>query len=390
MNLPNLSVFGVFSERSSRWTATLAIAATLSTVALELPAKAGTIRHDRSDWQYRSLANSFSSVGFLSARNRARGWSCSGTLIARSYVLTAAHCVEQPMGGILTQGTFSLGNQAYRVNRVSILNDWFTTGRNFGLGVDIAVMSLAGSVWNANPAMLYTSRDEDLKLGTYVGYGMTGTGLTGATQAGGVKRAGQNTMGVGTRLGYSDRVLISDFDDPRLANWYDPLSRPQNLEYQIAPGDSGGGMFIDGRVAGVNSFGSSTDGRTDDDYGDISGSVRVSSWVNWIRGAANALARIEGRPAPQILGSAGVTSTGQGWNRQANGSLEDQYNEFDEDYMVEYLADEGFEQYAEGEIFDGERLRDDAKDVPEPGLAVGLALLATVGWYSRRRRQTAA
>lgn len=31
-------------------------------------------------------------------------------------------------------------------------------------------------------------------------------------------------------------------------------SLPLDLEYQVAPGDSGGGLFIDGQLAGVNSF----------------------------------------------------------------------------------------------------------------------------------------
>lgn len=93
------------------------VTALMTTVTVGFVAEAGTIRHDRSDWDYRNLANGFSSVGYLSARNSSSGWGCSGTLIAQSYVLTAAHCVENSAGW-MNQGTFWLGNQAFAVNLV--------------------------------------------------------------------------------------------------------------------------------------------------------------------------------------------------------------------------------------------------------------------------------
>ena len=82
-------------------------------------------------------------------------------------------------------------------------------------------------------------------------------------------------------------MFLSDFDNPNNAAdsaWGD--SSPLDLEYLIAPGDSGGGMFIDvageDLLAGVHSFGASFDDLTDSDYGDVSGHTRVSAFTRWI------------------------------------------------------------------------------------------------------------
>lgn len=287
----------------------------------------------------------------------------------------------------MNQGTFTVGNRRYSVNAVGAHRDWFNSGGDLGLGVDLAVVSLSQNVWNVNPALLYSGRDEDLKRGTYVGYGMTGTGDTGAYINGGTKRAGQNIMGIGTRLGYNDRLLVSDFDDPRNANsnW---LSQPLDLEYQLAWGDSGGGMFIDGRVAGVHSFISAPeDRRVDADYGDTSASVRVSSWTSWIRGAANSIARLLGRSNPPIASSSGATSSSRGGNRPAEIPLPDEYNWFDENIFVDPISDVGFEEYENGgPVFEGETLIDPPKDVPEPSMLLGS--FAILGMLTRLRRRS--
>ena len=145
---------------------------------------------------------------------------------------------------------------------------------------------------NVNPATLYSGTNEDWQVGNYVGFGNTGTGLTGQiNRRYNTKRAGQNMVGLGSRLGYSDDILVSDFDDPRSVNPSQPWTQSLNLEYQIAPGDSGGGLFIGGLLAGVNSFvRDNNNNERLSDYGDISAATRVSSHRNWIRNAISGLA----------------------------------------------------------------------------------------------------
>ncbi|MEZ6189927.1 MAG: trypsin-like serine protease [Phycisphaerales bacterium] len=128
---------------------------------------------------------------------------------------------------------------------------------------------------------------------TMVGYGMTGDGETGAVEEGGNKIAGQNTIDWTGRMlrGYDDSLLFVDFDDPDADNnkWsrYFGASDAVDLEYLIAGGDSGGGVFIEGEdgtsyLLAVNSFLLAFDGSIDADYGDLAAFTSVVNYLDWI------------------------------------------------------------------------------------------------------------
>jgi hypothetical protein len=166
---------------------------------------------------------------------------------------------------------------------------------NVALGYDIGLVKLSTPVTNVKPAVRYTGSSELGQVGTMVGYGMTGTGKTGATTFDGKKRAAQNVID-GT-YGSNGRILAVDFDNPKNKrdNVYGSAT-PLNLEGLISPGDSGGALFIDSKsgplLAGVISFGAAWDGRVDSDYGDIGGFMRVSklnSWIDSIIGTSSLL-----------------------------------------------------------------------------------------------------
>jgi hypothetical protein len=248
-------------------------------------ASAGTIRHDVSDQAYLDLAAStaFDCVGKLTGYTSTSTYSASGVLIAPLWVLTAAHLVEDAVSLEFAMGAKTCTAQQWYVhekwNRYNISN-----------GYDIALVRIDAPP-GAVPAQRYLGSGELGLIGTFVGFGKTGTGLTGAIISDGKKRAGQNVIDVATpSLGAEKyRVLRADFDNP--TNPYDNRygsSAPLQLEYLIASGDSGGGVFIDDgsglKLAGIHSFGGAVDGIIDFDYGDFSGHTRVSMFNTWIDG----------------------------------------------------------------------------------------------------------
>jgi Trypsin len=241
---------------------------------------AGVVRDDRSDSLYQSLgaSPSYASVGQFLGSTSASGFAASGTLIAPNWVLTAAHVVDQA-----TSLTFNIGGSSYTASQWAYHSNW--TG-DLAAGYDIALVKLSTSPAGITPALRYTGSDELGRIGTSVGYGKTGTGLTGAITFDGLKRAGENVI---DRFysGGNKRIFLSDFDNPtNLSDSFSGSSIPLNLEYLIAPGDSGGGVFADfgsgPQLTGVHSFGMARDGVINFDYGDISGHTRVSLFNSWI------------------------------------------------------------------------------------------------------------
>jgi hypothetical protein len=249
---------------------------------------AGTIRHDVMDEVYLNFGLSFGNVGQVAFSTDSGNYLGSGTLIAPQWVLTAGHVVEDA-----TQWTFYLGGNAYSARPGNLVAHpgWdgdLLSGYDIGLAkldapVDVQAMGIS-------PADLYTGSSELGNVGTSVGFGRTGTGLTGAVTYDGRKRAGQNVIDEFYEPlppGETPRILLSDFDS---GSWFDNVlsgqRQPLNLEYLIAPGDSGGPVFIPGGdgwvLAGVHSFVMGLDGYANSDYGDISGHTRVSAFDDWI------------------------------------------------------------------------------------------------------------
>jgi hypothetical protein len=282
--------------------------------------EAGVIRHDRADGDYLGLAtqSQFDPVGSLLYSTSGGNWICSGTLIESSYVLTAAHCLDD---ATTSNVTFSVGGSTYFGSEWTVHDSWF--GDLFA-GFDIAVLELTSSVDNVSAATRYTGSSEVGQVGTHVGFGATGTGLDGATLPPGIKRAGQNEMDeVDSSFITGEQhsnIIWNDFDAPAGTNPLDGsglvddsgfLENPfaafgfdsgsaLELEYSIAGGDSGGGYFLeeggDWFLAGVHSFGAAFDGNPNGSYGDLSGSTRVSSFNSWIDSAIASLGG--GSPVP--------------------------------------------------------------------------------------------
>lgn len=115
---------------------------------------------------------------------------------------------------------------------------------------------------------LYSKNDEAGKVVSIAGYGNTGTFLSGSTvQADGRRRAGSN--------------VIDRCDEKHVYCSVNGHGRSE-LEFLIAPGDSGGGLFIGNELAGVNSYISAHGRKPMSQTGDESAHARVSYHKTWI------------------------------------------------------------------------------------------------------------
>ena len=273
------------NKRGVGMSGAVAVALTTATSA----AWGGTIRHDVPDTQYQALATNYPSVGRLlfatdDTFTRFNG-ICSATLIAPDFVLTAAHCIDTQQG----QAFQINGEQRTVVERIPHPR---YTGRING-GYDIGLARLSAPITTVTPATRSRSQDFIPREATIVGFGATGNGITGIAASSGTKRAGTNVLdSVAVNVDGFFHYFIADFDDPASSATYtndginflgsaDPLP----LEYQVAGGDSGGGVFAvsggENVVVAVNSFGFAPtvaeggDGNFNADYGDGSGFTRV-------------------------------------------------------------------------------------------------------------------
>lgn len=126
---------------------------------------------------------------------------------------------------------------------------------------------------------LYSEDDELGKVCSISGFGMHGTYDKGITSYDGKKRAGAN--------------IVEEISDDML---FCTLSNPKtNLELLASIGDSGGGLFINKKLAGINSivWTKEKNGKLDSNLLDGSGHTRISLHIDWLNKLIAILEKVE-------------------------------------------------------------------------------------------------
>lgn len=233
---------------------------------------AGTIDPKVPDSKYLSYGQRHKCVALIGGDMPSEGstarFKASAVVVRPNIVITAAHVID---GGKNMQIT--LDKQKSNVISVIHLKKW--KRENVG-PYDIAICLLDKDIKLDFYPKLYSKSDEIGKLCSISGYGITGTHKSGAIKKDYKKRAGSNI--IDNKL-FNGMLVCSLSSGPRTT-----------LEFLISHGDSGGGLFIDGKLAGINSSITCRKGaKLNSSYNNQSCHTRISTHKDWLEKAIKAL-----------------------------------------------------------------------------------------------------
>jgi len=242
----------------------------------------------------------YDGVGSVRVQTKNAVYIGTGTPISPRHVLTAGHVVDINSDGQVTSKdrissvNFILnfgGNQTS-----TILVSRITTHPNYtgfakpSVNDDICVLELASDLPAGVP--IYSLPSSDLTAGTtvtMVGYGRSGTGVSGYTTNASftVKRSGQNNADAfytqdDAGQPAANEVFRFDFDGPTGSGSFGGGTLGNNIETQLGGGDSGGPSFVGTTVVGVNTF---TQGSNTPLFGSLGGGINVYPYLSFINAA---------------------------------------------------------------------------------------------------------
>jgi hypothetical protein len=234
---------------------------------------AGTIDPNIPDIKYIEYAKNFHYIGLINTKLEDGSVDTASVVAYKpKIIITSAHVFNESK-----KAKVFLNNKNMEVKIIKIYDKYIPrktmTIKDDDLFenkyYDIAVCLLdkdIGLEWYPD---LYSNQDEKDKLCSISGFGITGTFIEGANKKDFKKRAGSNII-------YNAKNDIITCSPSVYFN-------KTKLEFLIAPGDSGGGLFIDNKLAGI-SCGTYDLNNTKivSGYGTIGVHLRISVYKEWI------------------------------------------------------------------------------------------------------------